>query len=113
MSKETDYITGIQQGLDLPSCFVLSQEMLMSSETIMILVDKLLTNTANVGDKYAILEIIKLWLDGQNQTIRQGHWIDDNGDQRCPFCHVLRDSIHGQYCSNCGAQMLNGGENDE
>lgn len=56
------YIESIQRQLDIPECFELSQEKLMSEETIGILLTKIMSNTANVGDKFAMLEIIKQWL---------------------------------------------------
>ena len=64
------YIESIQRQLDIPECFELSQEKLMSEETIGILLTKIMSNTANVGDKFAMLEIIKQWLAMQKDDIR-------------------------------------------
>ena len=62
------YIDSIQKRLDIPSCFELSQELLRSEKTIDLLLTRILTNTANVGDKYAMMEIIKQWLAMQNRN---------------------------------------------
>ena len=64
------YIESIQKRLDIPECFELSQELLRSEKTIDLLLTRILTNTANVGDKYAMMEIIKQWLAMQKDDIR-------------------------------------------
>lgn len=65
MKKPDDfirYIESIQKRLDIPECFELSQELLESQSSIETLMTRVLTNTSNAGDKYAILEIIKQWI---------------------------------------------------
>ena len=42
----------------------------------------------------------------------KGKWIDDNGDDRCPYCNVLRDSIYGSFCPNCGSMLAEIGPED-
>ena len=61
------YIESIQQRLDIPECFELSQELLESQTTIETLMTRLLTNTSGAGDKYAMLEIIKQWLASKEE----------------------------------------------
>ena len=61
------YIESIQQRLDIPECFELSQELLESQSTIETLMTRLLTNTSGAGDKYAMLEIIKQWLASKEE----------------------------------------------
>ena len=61
------YIESIQQRLDIPECFELSQELLESQSTIETLMTRILTNTSNAGDKYAMLEIIKQWLASKEE----------------------------------------------
>lgn len=56
------YIESIQKRLDIPEYFELSQELLESQSSIETLMTRVLTNTSNAGDKYAILEIIKQWI---------------------------------------------------
>ena len=55
------HIEHCQKNLDIPICFNLSEEKLMSNETIAILINKILTNALNDGDKFALLEILKRW----------------------------------------------------
>ena len=62
------YIESTQRQLDIPECFELSQDKLVSEDTIGILLTKIMSNTANVGDKFAMLEIIKQWLAMQNRN---------------------------------------------
>ena len=61
------YIESIQQRLDIPECFELSQELLESQSSIETLMTRLLTNTSGAGDKYAMLEIIKQWLASKEE----------------------------------------------
>ena len=56
------YIESTQKLFDLPECFELSLDKLKSEETIIVLMSKIMSNTANVCDKFAMLEIIKQWL---------------------------------------------------
>ena len=61
------YIESIQQRLDIPECFELSQELLESQTSIETLMTRILTNTSGAGDKYAMLEIIKQWLKSKEE----------------------------------------------
>lgn len=61
-----EHINGIQSNLDIPSCFVLSKEKLRSDETLMVLINRITTNSMRDGDILAITEIIKEWI-AQNQ----------------------------------------------
>ena len=57
-----ELINRLQNELMIPDCFVLSEEKLMSEDTMSELIQSLDCNTLNIGDKYAIYEIIKQWL---------------------------------------------------
>ena len=62
----TEHIESMQSRLDIPECFQLSHGKLRSEETIGLLAEKLYGFELNIGDKYAILEIIKQWLNTQD-----------------------------------------------
>lgn len=57
-----ELINRLQNELMIPDCFVLSEEKLMSEDTMSELIQSLDCNTLNIGDKYALYEIIKQWL---------------------------------------------------
>ena len=61
-----ELIEKLQDALGIPDCFVLSQAKLMSDDTICELVQSIECNTLNIGDKYALYEIIKQWLTRRN-----------------------------------------------
>lgn len=61
----TEHIESLQSRLDIPDCFQLSQEKLRSEETIGLLAEKVDGFELNIGDRFAILEIIKQWLSSQ------------------------------------------------
>ena len=89
------YIESIQKRLDIPECFELSQELLRSEKTIDLLLTRILTNTANVGDKYAMMEIIKQWLAMQKDDIRDC--------EHCAHCKPSENGIMG--CESWGCEF--------
>lgn len=62
----TEGIESMQSRLDIPECFQLSHGKLRSKEIITLLATKVHVAELNIGDKYAILEIIKQWLNTQD-----------------------------------------------
>ena len=62
-----ELLNKLQYELMMPDCFVLSEEKLMSDDTICELVQSLECNTLNIGDKYALYEIIKQWIEMKRQ----------------------------------------------
>ena len=57
-----ELINRLQNELRIPDCFVLSEEKLMSDDTMSELIQSIDYNTLTIGDRYAIYEIIKQWL---------------------------------------------------
>lgn len=57
-----ELLNRLQEELMIPDCFVLSETKLMSEDTMSELIQSLDCNTLNIGDKYALYEIIKQWL---------------------------------------------------
>lgn len=57
-----ELLNRLQEELMIPDCFVLSEAKLMSEDTMSELIQSLDCNTLNIGDKYALYEIIKQWL---------------------------------------------------
>lgn len=57
-----ELINRLQNELMIPKCFMLSEAKLMSDDTMSELIQSVDCDTLNIGDKYAIYEIIKQWL---------------------------------------------------
>ena len=57
------HITNVQNNLDMPVCFELSREKLREQSTMEMLINRITTNTMRAGDQFALLEIIKDWLN--------------------------------------------------
>lgn len=51
-----------QEELRIPDCFELSQEKLMSDDTLSNLIQAIACDMLNIGDRYALYEIIKQWI---------------------------------------------------
>jgi hypothetical protein len=62
-----ELINRLQNELNMPDCFVLSEEKLMSDDTIGNLVQYIACDMLNIGDKYVLYEIIKQWLRMKRQ----------------------------------------------
>ena len=62
-----ELINRLQNELMIPDCFVLSEEKLMSEDTMSELIQSLDCNMLNIGDKYALYEIIKQWIEMKRQ----------------------------------------------
>ena len=62
MDEIIEFINGCQHVLNLPECFILSEEKLMSSKTLMHIIKEILICDLNDGDRFAVLEIIKRWI---------------------------------------------------
>ena len=60
-------ITAIQKNFDMPLCFELSREKLRDQATIETLINRITSNTMRDGDQFALLEIIKEWLEFTDQ----------------------------------------------
>lgn len=58
-----ELIERLQKELMMPDCFVLSEEKLMSEDTMNELIRSFDCDELNIGDKYAIYEIIKQWIE--------------------------------------------------
>lgn len=67
-----ELINRIQEELMIPDCFVLSQAKLMNEDTMCMLIQDLDRDTMNIGDKYAILEIIKQWIEMKREDENHG-----------------------------------------
>lgn len=62
-----ELINRLQEELMIPDCFVLSQEKLMDDDTLCMLIQDFDHACINIADKYAILEIIKQWIEMKRQ----------------------------------------------
>ena len=61
MMDTIELIERLQKELMMPDCFVLSEEKLMSEDTMSNLIQSLDCDMLNIGDRYALYEIIKQW----------------------------------------------------
>ena len=57
-----ELINRLQNELCIPKCFMLSEAKLMSDDTMSELIRSFDCDELNIGDRYAIYEIIKQWL---------------------------------------------------
>lgn len=62
-----ELLNRLQEELMIPDCFVLSEAKLMSEDTMSELIQSLDCDRLNIGDKYALYEIIKQWIEMKRQ----------------------------------------------
>lgn len=77
--------------------------------------DKLIAFDADVA-----IELISDSLDGKNEPVRHGHWINhfddlfpEDSSVECSVCHEYEGIMaNDNYCPNCGAKMDEEGIDD-